>query len=280
MDNFDNYQKLSLRESQLLQLDVMKMIHEVCVKENITYYLIAGCLLGAVRHGGFIPWDDDIDIGMPREDYEKFKSLFPKLIDRDKYFLQCSDTDQDFAPAIMRLCIRDTFMDVKSERHLKNCKNSYIDIFPLDNVPNEVHKRTEQEKRITFVKRLIDLKLYHIYDNNSKFSIYVKKIVSFIMKIIPLSYLQKKLEQIMRLYQYEKCDNYCSMASKYSYKRQTISTKIYGKPTLIKFEDVELYGPEKPIEYLSHLYGKNFMELPPVEKREKPHDVYIKNELI
>lgn len=272
----EGYRKLKLRELQMLLLSVIKEIHLFCVREKINYYLLGGSMLGAVRHGGFIPWDDDIDIGMPREDYEKFKSLFPKSMARDKYFLQCSDTDQDFAPAIMRLCIRDTFMDVKSERHLKNCKNSYIDIFPLDNVPNEVHKRTEQEKRITLVKRLIDLKLYHIYDNNSKFSIYVKKIVSVIMKIIPLSYLQKKLEQIMRLYQYEKCDNYCSMASQYSYSRQTISKQIYGIPKLIKFEDTELYGSEYPEKYLAHLFGVDYMQLPPEEKRVKPQNVYVK----
>lgn len=272
----EGYRKLKLRELQLLLLSVMKIIHQFCVKEDIKYYLLGGSMLGAVRHKGFIPWDDDIDIGMPREDYEKFKSLFPQFMDKEKFFLQHAESDRDFSPAIMRLCIAGTILDVKSERHLKNCKNAFIDIFPLDNVPDDKSKRVSQEKNIQRIKRLIDLKLYHIYESNSKFSIYSKELVSFFFRIIPLSYLQKKKEAVMTLYRNEKCENYCSMASQYSYSRQTISKKIYGTPKLIKFEDTELYGAEFPEKYLSHLFGDNYMQLPPEEKRVKPQDVYIK----
>lgn len=275
MKDFRAYTKLDLKQVQYMQLGLMKQIHEVCNAEGIRYYLLAGSLLGAVRHGGFIPWDDDIDIGMPRNDYEKFKSLFPHKMDTKKFFLQHFKSDHDFAPALMRLCIVGTIMDVKSERHLKNCKNTYIDIFPLDNVPNAETNRINQEKQILRIKRLIDLKLYHIYESNSKISVFAKKMVSFFLRVVPLSYLQKRIEEVMTLYQFEECENYCSMASKYSYSKQTISKSIYGVPTLIRFEDTEFYGPEKPIEYLSHLYGKHYMQLPPEEKREKPHDVYI-----
>ena len=80
--------KLTLKESQALQLNLMKEIHKVCEENKITYYLIAGSCLGAVRHGGFIPWDDDIDIGMFRKDYEKFCLIFDEKMNTDKYFLR------------------------------------------------------------------------------------------------------------------------------------------------------------------------------------------------
>lgn len=169
MDNFDNYQKLTLRESQLLQLDVMKMIHEVCVKENITYYLIAGCLLGAVRHGGFIPWDDDIDIGMPRKDYEKFKEVFYNHFSNEDYFLQDWTTDKYYSHSLMRLCIKNTIVDKTVEKHLKNCKNRYIDIFPLDNAPADLNAQKQQEKDIKLYRNLILWQNYRVYKENGMF---------------------------------------------------------------------------------------------------------------
>ena len=115
---------MEIRELQLLQLDVMKEIHEVCIKHKIEYYLIAGSVLGAVRHGGFIPWDDDIDIAMMRSQYDEFRSVFYEEFDQTKYFLQDYDTDNEHRPALMRLCIKGTIQDLPYEYHLKNCKNN------------------------------------------------------------------------------------------------------------------------------------------------------------
>ena len=104
-----------LRKVQLRLLDMLLYIDRICKENCIDYWLSSGTLIGAVRHGGFIPWDDDIDIAMLREDYEHFRAVFNDSFDTTKFFLQNIFTDNDFQPSLMRLCIKGTIQDVPSE---------------------------------------------------------------------------------------------------------------------------------------------------------------------
>lgn len=268
---FEGYRKMELRELQLLQLSVMKTVHKVCLKHKINYYLIAGSALGAVRHGGFIPWDDDIDIAMMRPEYESFKKIFYKEFDQSKFFLQSYETDVDYRPALMRLCIKGTIQDLPYEYHLNNCKNTYIDIFPLDNVPDSNKKRKMHAQLNRILDKLLIKKLYITKSNGKK-----ERLYQIAAHVTPLKILQRLKVSCMMMYDKEQTKCVCSMESHYSYERQTIHRSVYGKPTLVKFEDTEFYGPEKIDEYLCCLYGKNYMIIPPESKREKPYDVYIK----
>ena len=274
--NIIGYRKMQLRELQLMQLEVMKELHIACVKNGIKYYLIAGSLLGAVRHEGFIPWDDDIDIAMMRTDFEKFKIVFSQIMDTNKYFLQHYDTDMDFRPALMRLCIKGTYLDFSCESHWKYCKNTYIDIFPLDNVPDNESERITQEKDLKRMDKLIRTKLYRIHKKNTQTTIIIKKILSFILSFYSLKSIQNKIVSIMTRYAGTHTRCVCSMASHYSYKKQTMPVEYYGEPVLRKFEDTEFYTPAMTNEYLQHLYGSNYMQIPPRTKRDLPNDVYIK----
>ena len=265
------YRKMDIRELQLLQLNVMKEVHTVCVANNIPYYLIAGSALGAIRHKGFIPWDDDIDIAMMRPDYEAFKKIFYRKFDQTKYFLQSYDTDVDHRPALMRLCIKGTIQDLPYEYHLKNCKNTYIDIFPLDNVPDSEINRKWHAHLNRILDKLLIKKLYITSNYDKK-----EKMYQYIASITPLKILQYLKVWCMTLYDKQDTECVCSMESHYSYEKQTIPRSIYGKPTLVNFENTKFYAPEKIEKYLEHLYGPNYMEIPPEPKREKPFDVYIR----
>lgn len=272
---FTGYRKMPLRELQLLQLDTMKQIHEVCEKHDINYYIIGGTLLGAIRHKGFIPWDDDIDIAMMRKDYERFKTIFTSEFDCSKFFLQHYDSDKDFRPAMLRVCIKDTIQDYPSEAHHRNCKNTYVDIFPLDNVPDSAVERDKHIKELLNIDRLINIKLYHIYEYNSKWYILFKKIISKFL-FVSLKTLQHKRVKSMTKYKNVSTQCVASTVSKYGYEKQIMDREIYGKPTLYTFEDTMLYGVEQYDKYLTKLFSKKYMELPPKNKRERPHDVYIK----
>lgn len=265
--------ELSLREVQLMQLDVIKKVDEFCKKNNILYYLIAGSCLGAVRHGGFIPWDDDIDIAMMRQDYDRFVQIFCADFSSSNYFLQNTKTDKYFTLSLSRICIKDTYMPVKSEIHHKSLKNTYIDVFPLDNVPDDEFLRTKQMRSLKIIDRIIALKAYHLY-RDSFFEKLVKKTVSICLMVIPMSMLKKQREAVMTAYDQKSTQCVCSTTSKYGYNKQIIDRSVYGSPVKLLFEGVELNVPAKTKEYLMHLYGNDYMQLPPEEKRVKPHKVF------
>lgn len=274
---FPGYRKLSIRELQLLQLGVIKELHEFCVAHNIKYYIIAGTLLGAVRHGGFIPWDDDIDIAMMRDDYEKFKQSFSQELDNNKYFLQHYESDVDYRPALMRVCIKNTILDLEKFRNLKCCKNTFLDIFPLDNVPDSIANRKSQAKAIKRIGNLINYRLCSDFQCQNKFREFVKKhLIHDSLTLLPLSFFQRRKVSLMTKYDNTETKCVASMESHYSYDKQTMPREIYGTPVLLKFEDTELYAPQDYNDYLEHLYGKNYMQLPPAAKRKASTDVYIK----
>ncbi len=273
---FEGCRKMPLAEIQTTQLELMKLIHKVCVKHNIRYYIIAGTMLGAVRHGGFIPWDDDIDIAMAREEFENFKQIFNQEFDNSKYFLQHYGTDPYFQPALMRVLMLGTVQDIPSEYHLKHRKESYLDIFPLDNAPDTIEERKVHARQIKKIDRLIELRYYKVYNGDNALRRFVKASVAALISLIPKSYLRKKRLAIMSKYDEHSTSRLVSTVSQYRYEKQAMLREFYGTPTLVKFEDAEFYGPEQADRYLKQLYGENYMQVPPVEKRRTPTDVYIK----
>lgn len=266
--------QLSTREVQLLQLKLMKEIDAFCTANNIRYYFIGGSCLGAIRHKGFIPWDDDIDIAMMRDEYERFVELARGQFNNDTYFVQNYQSDPWMIPALTRLCIRKTYVDIKSEHHHKNCKNTYIDIFPLDNVPDNVELRKRHRNKLYIIDRLILMKQFHLY-RDSSIEYFVKMVVSLLLSIIPLSYLQKKRVSIMTQYRYKQTKNVCSTTSRYGYYKQVMPREIYGNPIRHQFEDYCFCIPEQYDEYLKHIFGDSYMEIPPISKRVKPQNIYI-----
>lgn len=121
-----------LRYMQLLQLDILKEFDRICRKHNIKYTLVGGSMLGAVRHKGFIPWDDDIDVSMLREDYNRFSRICEQELDKEKYFWQTMETDPEYRLIYGRILLNGTAYVRAGQEHNKSRNGIFIDVFPRD----------------------------------------------------------------------------------------------------------------------------------------------------
>lgn len=260
--------KLSTDEVHNLLLELMVEFHNFCVSNNIKYYMIAGTLLGAVRHEGFIPWDDDADFGMLRSDYEKFLSIANKF--PEKYFVNNYRLSKKSTTRITRIHIPNTYVD--NDYPQKYNHQLFIDIFPLDNVPDDDKLAKRQARKIHFLKKIYYFKSYII--NKSSFKRYLRPLVRFCLLPISHQRLYKKMDKLFQMYAQENTKCVCSMGSQYSYEKQTMNRDIYGEPILLPFDKYHFYAPQDPIAHLNKLYG-DYKVLPPKEKRTPLYDVYL-----
>ncbi|SHF17175.1 LicD family protein [Alkalibacter saccharofermentans] len=266
--------KLDIDRLHQILLEALKEVHRICLKYDIKYYMVGGSLIGAVRHKGFVPWDADIDLAMMRSDYDKFLSVCEYELS-GKYFLQNYHTDVDFSPPISRLCVQGTYVCEHFFRHLKFNKGAYLDVFSLDNIPNELVLRDKQKKRLEMIDKLMIYKLCIVYDKgilNSK--LIAKKIIQLFMIPLSLSFFQRNREKEMTKYNIDEETEYvCQTAIKYGYDRGTHLRSTFGDPVLMEFEGEKYYVPHDWDSYLKTTYG-DYMKLPPIEERKPVYDVY------
>ena len=151
---------LDIKQIQSMQISLMEKLHTFLVDNNIKYYMIGGSALGAIRHKGFIPWDDDIDLGMLRSDYEKFLTL------ADKFDYNCEIVNfhikKNCDYALTRIYFNNTFIKNDSISSTKLDFRLFLDIFPIDNVADNINKKVKTEKKIAKYKRLIPVSYTHL----------------------------------------------------------------------------------------------------------------------
>lgn len=259
---------LSITEVQATLLNVMVDFDSYCKKHNLNYYLIGGSLLGAVRHQGFIPWDDDMDVGMLRDDYERLILMLKE--EPMKYEMRNYRFNKYCDFVITRLYVSDTYIDNPIINNTKLDKRLYFDIFPLDYIPSENDEATKHAQRVLNKKRMlsyVDLRDY----NNTKAQIVGKRFISAIMQPFRRQII-KSLDKEMKRYSNGK--RICSLASQYSYSKQSFDFEVYGEPKEYDFCGYKFLGPDNPDAYLSQLYGPDYMDIPPVEKRRKGWNIY------
>ena len=256
-----------IRKYQLSQLELVKMMDELCSKLNLKYYIIGGTLLGAIRHDGFIPWDPDIDIAMPRKDYEKVREYFDKN-KSERYFYQHYTTEKNHLSPHALIKIKDSHVIFKSAhtRFSPQYDGIYLDIFPLDSAPESKKLQKKQMKKIKHLKKIIYLKTGYVFPRDKTVKIIIKRIIGLLLSGVSFTYLNRKLDEQMQKYNDAPSDYLVSMASHYSYWKQLMPKSVYGVPVRVNFEGIPLFAPEKTDEYLTRIYG-NYMQLPPEEQR-------------
>lgn len=255
-----------MTELQSRLVDILKWFHDFCERNNLKYYVLGGTMLGAMRHKGFIPWDDDIDVGMPRNDYEKLMSIMKDDIFDDKFILEQPLKNKGY---IYPYCkIYDITTTLIENAKVKVKRGIYIDVFPLDGIGNSAEEAESNFKEINRLNTLTVLKVAG-FRKGRKF---YKNLGVALFRLVPLN-VNKMLKKIVK-----KCPTYSFDESLYCGnlvgnwgKREIVPRDVMGSPTLYEFENMRVYGAEKPDEYLTSLYG-DWRKLPPKEKQITHHD--------
>lgn len=266
-EKFNEYDPETLKHLQDVYLMMLKDFIKVCDENQIEYYLDGGSALGAVRHQGFIPWDDDIDIILFRDEYNRLIEILEKL-PQDKYELLSSKNKKCYCRLHSQWNLKGTkteaYYDMNTDFTLGIC----LDIFVLDNIPNDGLRKKIFSIKQTLIRKLIWS--YEITNSEayiSKNKERMGKILKIIFKIFRINFtkIKKINNNFIEKYRNENCKNVCNLST--TYELVSIPKNIFRPPKKVKFEDVEVNIPNDYDKYLKIIYGDNYMQIPPKEDR-------------
>ncbi len=263
--------KKELTELHNVELNILKEFIKVCQKLNLRYYLVGGTAIGCVRHQGFIPWDDDIDVAMPRKDYEIFLAKAQKLL--PKYlFVQTIKTEKNYYNLFAKIRNSNTTFIEENDTNLNINKGIFIDVFPLDGMGNT------EKQAIKNLHKFFKLKeIYNFKNQKLKTKGIRNKIRYFYYFLLSLQYINCNMLEIANKFSqkldFDSCKYVGSFCGAYG-NREIQKLAYFGKGKLAKFEDIEANIPIDSDAYLHNMYG-NYMELPPKDKRVAPHCYYL-----
>ena len=257
---------LTTDEIKKCELSILLEFDRFCKKNKLTYFLTFGTLLGAIRHKGFIPWDDDIDVSMPRPDYEKFYELtknkriseniemttYRKCLNRISYpFIKLFD---------ITTIVEENGKSTRGKSHI------WIDVFPIDGFSNDEKTNTHFLEKIARLRRALFFAINDVtMANSSSFlRFFIKKIKQFFYRC-SLFLICKKIDLQSQKYSYETAELVGCIAWSIYGNREIISKSHYSTSEC-NFEGYTFSAPKGWHEYLSNLYGE-YMQLPPIDKR-------------
>ena len=254
---------------QEILVDMIKWFHRICQENNLRYYCIGGTMLGIVRHKGFIPWDDDIDIGMPREDYEKLCSLASGL-SNGRYLIEFPEYGNlDFSYLSMKIYDTSTTLVECSRKNIK--RGVFIDVFPLDGIGTDENSARRNYSPIHRLRRFYSATTCAISEKME----WYKKIIILLGRLLSPLFISERsinnhINRMCKKLPFDQYEYVGNLLGAWGYK-ELMLRKYFGNPKIYTFENTEVYGVEMYHEYLSKLYG-NYMQLPPVEKQVSHHD--------
>jgi lipopolysaccharide cholinephosphotransferase len=258
-------------------IEIYKDLSEVCKKYDIRLLACGGTALGSARHKGFIPWDDDMDLGMPREDYNKFKEIFEREMG-EKYILSCPNYINKPTTRFMKVYKKGTTMIEMGEEGTDHPMNVFVDIFPIENVPDNKLKRY-------FIGNICNMIMFivskvQMYEEKSekeyefrcitKESLKLYKLEIFIGHIFSFMTFEKWVNILEKIFIKTKKGKYCSIPTgRKHYFGEMLKWDDMLPPAHGEFEGMEIMLPNKVDKYLSQLYGDDYMQPPPENKRER-----------
>ena len=263
----------NLRELQLKEIEILKAFIKVCNDYNLKYYIGGGTLIGAIRHKGFIPWYDDIDVSMPREDYEKllneYYDKFPSNIKINHYKFY---PEVYFYPAKL-MDTNITVLERRLEKNEEYTKLS-IDVFPLDGFPNGKIQQQIYKFKYYYYRMLIGFCNVDILRTTVKRKLHERILIKFakifnLNKKMNLNKIRNKFDRFLKKYKIDDCNLIGGISGAYGIK-EFVPKDYFGEGKILSFEGMDVNAPSKAEEYLTHMYG-DYMTLPPEEERTTGH---------
>lgn len=253
-----------MKRAWAAQIEVLEIIDDICRRYGLVYYADWGTLLGAVRHKGFIPWDDDIDICMPRPDYDKLIELSKSKLISEEYEVRAIELKNTKYP-FTKIINKNIVVQSKS----KEDKNLWIDVFPIDGISDDERKAKEQIKKITMCKQIEYLKNTKCFDiikeNKSKLNKVKKILLKPFAIILSQRIISKKMIKISKENDYLKTKRLGAYIWGYG-EKEILDRSAFEKSIELKFENINISAPIGYHEYLSSIYG-DYMKLPPKKKQ-------------
>lgn len=257
--------ELTLKEIQNCELEILKHVHKFCIKNNIKYSLTGGSLLGAIRHNGFIPWDDDIDIVMLRDDYERFLSLYKNnrfvlyepRIQKDYYYSYAKVIDSETE------MIEDNLLPIKGY-------GVYLDIFPLDKINDNHIIAFLNINILKIIRKMHALSNYSVFPEHKKgLEKDIGKFLFNFCKYIGFKNFIKLENYIIKFFAKNNTQHVINMYSYYGI-REIFKANYFKDLLYHDFNNIRVYILKEYHKFLSNLFG-DYMQLPPREKRITHH---------
>lgn len=262
-----NITDTQLQQLKKIELEMLDELVRICEKHGIEYFLSGGTCLGAVRHKGFIPWDDDIDVGMLREDYDSFAEACKTDLN-DEYVFQDMNTEPNCGLVFGKIRKKGTVYSEVYSSHIDMSQGIWIDIFPYDWVSDNQADRHKQIRKVSLLKNLYIVKcgykFPHNRSNSEKVAYYIAQILC---ALIPQNWLIKKLNASMRIHQHDKSCSYAfPFGGAYGVEIETETRAMLEELGTIEFEGKRYKTFANWDGFLKKHYG-DYMQLPPVDKR-------------
>lgn len=253
-----------LRRMQLIQTELLAEVDRICQKHGIHYSVEGGTLLGAIRHGGFIPWDDDVDIAMLRPEYNKFCRVCKDELDSDNYFFQTHETDTEYRWGYAKVLKNGTSFIRYGQEHMKMRRGVYVEIFPMDGIP-----KNPFAVKMFNITRLLCRKIMWSEVGKYQCKGWFTRLWFRFLNLIPVDRAFDILNGLARKYSVDKskyvtCLSFpdCWVKGYKGFKKE-----YYINTKRARFENITVNIPEKEKELLCTLYGETYMEFPPESER-------------